>query len=115
MIIAFVHSGQALLPEIAAYRRFFARRGIETIVCRYGSEHRSGADILWYFMGLFFKARSKTATVIHEYSSASVPPLHSLKDFFKGRLNPSPDYRIFHSEYVLRQVNPQDEVPFGFR
>ncbi len=115
MIIAFVHSGQALLPEIAAYRRFFATSGIQTTVCLYGSEHESGADILWYFMGLFPKARSKTAAVIHEYSSASVPPLHSLKDFFKGRLNPSPDYRIFHSNYVQAQVNPQDDVPFGYR
>ncbi len=115
MRIAFVHNGQALLPEIAAYRRFFAAGGIETSVCLYGSEPEIRADVLWYFMGLFPRAGAAGAVVIHEYTSASVPPFHSLKDLIKGRFNPSPDYRLFNNEYVMAQVKPGDGKPYGFR
>jgi glycosyltransferase involved in cell wall biosynthesis len=115
MKIAFIHNHQAFLPELAAYRIFFQKQNIETCIAEYGKEKDSGADIYWYLMGFYPGASHKDKLVIHEYSSASVPPYRKLKDFIKGRLTPAPDFRLYLNEYVKEQLNIHDEVPFGYR
>jgi glycosyltransferase involved in cell wall biosynthesis len=115
MKIAFIHNHRAFLPELTAYQDFFQKQNIETFVATYGEESNSGADVYWYLMGYYPKSFHKKKLIIHEYSSASVPPYRKLKDFLKSKLTPRPDFRIYLNEYVREQMNIHDEVPFGYR
>jgi hypothetical protein len=115
MKIAFVHNHQAFLPELAAYQDFFLMQNIETCVATYGRENESGADVYWYLMGFYPRAFNKKKLIIHEYSSASVPPYRKMKDFLKSRFTPRPHFRLYLNEYVREQINIHDEVPFGYR
>jgi glycosyltransferase involved in cell wall biosynthesis len=115
MKIAFIHNHQAFLPELAAYQSFFQNRDIPTCVAGYGDEKNSGADVYWYLMGFYPRSFHKNKLIIHEYSSASVPPYRKMKDFLKSRLNPRPHFRLFLNAYVREQLNIHDEIPFGYR
>jgi glycosyltransferase involved in cell wall biosynthesis len=115
MKIAFIHNHRAFLPELPAYQSFFQSKNIETCIAQYGEEEKSGADVYWYMMGFYMKAFHKKKLIIHEYSSASVPPYRKLKDFLKSRLSPRPDFRLYLNEYVRGQINIHDGVPFGYR
>lgn len=115
MKIAFIHNHQAFLPELAAYRLFFEKQNIETCISEYGEEKQSGADVYWYLMGFYPRAMHKNKLIIHEFSSASVPPWRKLKDFIKSRLTPRPQFRLYLNEYVREQMHIHDEVPFGYR
>ena len=88
---------------------------METCIAKYGEEEKSGADAYWYMMGFYPKSFYKKKLIIHEYSSASVPPYRKLKDFLKSRMNPRPHFRLYLNEYVREQINIHDEVPFGYR
>jgi hypothetical protein len=113
--IAFIHNHRAFLPELLAYQSFFNKEKIETCVSEYGEEKFSEADVYWYMMGFFPKAFHKNKLIIHEYSSASIPPYRKLKDFLKNKLNPKPHFRLYLNEYVRKQLNIYDEVPFSYR
>jgi len=115
MKIAFIHNHRAFLPELAAYQRFFQKQNIETCIAVYGEETASGADVYWYLMGFFPRSFHKKKLIIHEYSSASVPPYRKLKDFIKCRFTPRPHFRLYLNEYVREQLNIHDEIPFGYR
>ena len=115
MKIAFIHSQQAFLPELSAYRSFFQAENIDTCFAREGEETSSGADVYWYMMGFYPRAKHKDKLIIHEYSSASVPPYRKIKDYLKSRLTPKPHFRIYLNEYVRKQINIHDEVPVGYR
>jgi glycosyltransferase involved in cell wall biosynthesis len=84
-------------------------------VSSYGEEKSSGADVYWYMMGFFPGSFHKKKLIIHEYSSASVPPNRKLKDFLKSRFTPRPHFRLYLNEYVREQMNIHDEVPFSYR
>jgi hypothetical protein len=115
MKIAFIHNNKAFLPELSAYSEFFQNQDIQTCQVKYGEEDLSGADVYWYMMGFYPKARHKRKLIIHEYASASVPPYRKLKDFLKSRLSARPHFRLFLNEYVREQINIHDEIPFGYR
>jgi glycosyltransferase involved in cell wall biosynthesis len=115
MRIAFIHNQQAFLPELSAYRFFFQAQNIDTCIVRHGEEEKSGADVFWYMMGFYPRAKHKNKLIIHEYSSASVPPYRKIKDYLKSRLTPRPHFRIYLNEYVRDQINIHDEVPIGYR
>jgi glycosyltransferase involved in cell wall biosynthesis len=115
MKIAFIHNHRAFLPELAAYQIFFQKQNIETCIAVYGEEKNSGADVYWYLMGFYPGSFHKKKLIIHEYTSASVPPFRKLKDFIKSRLTPRPHFRLYLNEYVREQLNIHDEVPFGYR
>lgn len=114
MLIAFTHAFKAFLPEIEAYRQFFEQYGITTAVARPEQVEKLQPEVEWRFMGLHFN-KSKAPLLIHEYASASLPPLRDAKDYIKGRFNIAPGYRLFLNEYVKSRFNFQDKVPFGFR
>jgi glycosyltransferase involved in cell wall biosynthesis len=115
MKIAFIHPGRAFLPELAAYQTFFQANHIETVVYTYGQEKDSDADVFWFMMGIYPRASASGKKIIHEYSSASVPPCRRLKDLIKSRLNPRPHFRLYQNEYVMRQIRHRDGIPFGIR
>ncbi len=115
MTILFITGNTAILPEIDAYISFFSRYpGIHTKVVFTTTGHQVQADVEWYFMGMYRRRHNNTIT-IHEYTSASVPPFVSLKNWLKKKLNCRPDYRLFYSEYVKEQFNFRDSTPFGYR
>src|SRR5450755_1657883 len=115
MKISFIHNHFAFLPELAAYQSFFQNQNIETGIAKYGEEKKSGADVYWYMMGFYPASFHKKKLIIHEYSSASVPPYRKIKDFLKSRLSPRPHFRLYLNEYVREQINIHDEIPFGYR
>jgi hypothetical protein len=94
MKITFIHTNKAFLPEIGAYRDFFSTFGVDTAT---GSYDDPGArpDVEWHFMGTRRRRLWKNTLVIHEYASASVPPLRGIKDLLKRWYNATPDYRLF--------------------
>lgn len=115
MRIAFIHPGRAILPGLEAYLQFFPRYNIETTVCVAGSESIPEADVEWHFMGTGGKRTGSGALLIHEYASASVPPLAKAKDRLKKMLNATPDFRIYLNEYVKQRLDFTDLVPYGYR
>ncbi|HUP13453.1 MAG TPA: hypothetical protein VM187_14615, partial [Niastella sp.] len=114
MIITFIHPHKAFLPEIKAYVDFFSAHHITTQIVSSASDEQLPADVEWHFMGSHTRRNNKVVT-IHEYASASVPPLSQLKDAIKKLINTTPDYRIFNNEYVLQQFRSTDNIPFGIR
>ena len=112
MQIVFIHQSKAFLPELDAYTRYFRDQHIQTAVAT-KIHHGIRADVEWYFMGIYPKR--KPVVTIHEYASASVPPLASLKDLVKKKINAIPDFRIYNNEYVRQQLNFTDKVPGGIR
>jgi hypothetical protein len=114
MTIAFIHSHKSFLPGLGAYLRFFGARGITTKICYPQQAGASQADVEWHFMGAQLSRNPRVLTV-HEYASASTPPLRQLKDQLKKRINCRPDYRIFDSEYARDQFGFSDRVPCGIR
>lgn len=114
MLIAFTHEFKAFLPEIDAYRQYFARHDIDTIVARPHDKTVQRADVEWRFMGLSFH-RGNAPLVIHEYASASLPPQRYIKDLIKSRFMSRPDFRLFLNEYVRSRFLFGDKVPYGLR
>jgi glycosyltransferase involved in cell wall biosynthesis len=114
MTIGFVHPHKAFLPELIAYVEFFSGHGITTRVITKAELSGSDCDVEWHFMGQQ-TWRNKDRITIHEYASASVPPFSTLKDRIKQLINATPDYRIFNNEYVLKQFQPNDGIPYGIR
>ncbi len=114
MTIRFIHPHKAFLPEIIAYVDFFTAHGINTEVVSRAEVHNSACEVEWHFLGQHSR-RNKAVITIHEYASASVPPLSTLKDRIKKLINTRPDYRIFNNDYVQHQFQWNDAIPFGIR
>jgi len=115
MHIAFIHQGQAMLPELEAYRSFFKSRGHTISMVTKQNNPVIPVDVEWHFMGFGGKRLFPGSVLIHEYASASVPPFSSGKDLLKRRLNAKPDFRIFQNELVRKLLGFHDRIPFGFR
>ncbi len=114
MTIAFIHPHKAFLPEVDAYCKFFSDHQINTVVLGPKEIATVEADVEWHFMGTD-KGGKKTAVKIHEYASASAPPFNDKKDMIKKIITAKPDYRLFLNEYVRKQFDFKDLVPFGYR
>ncbi len=115
MLIRFIHKGEAFLPEIGAYQRFFSSKGVATEIFRdnRGSKQKPGVE--WYFMGTDFTAKKPGVVKIHEYTSASIPPFAGAKNKFKKYFNTRPDFRLYLNNYVQTCLDFDDGVPFGYR
>lgn len=115
MRIAFVHNSKAFLPEAEAYTRYFSGLGYECGVISPAELRRIRPDVEWHFMGTDTGLKKNAAFVIHEYSSASMPPFADLKNKVKKFFNVKPDYRLFLNEYVKESFQFNDKVPYGYR
>ena len=115
MLIRFVHTGKAFLPEIDAYRQFFEQHAINTVVDRPRQNSSAKPDVEWWFMGKQFSGKNKSAVLIHEYASSSLPPFRRWKDLIKRTLNVKPDFRLFLNEYTQSQLGFNDDIPQGLR
>lgn len=118
MRVDFVHAGAAYLPELQAYAAFLQTHGHEGRVHRAADDVPRDARIVWWMCG-----RVTPATVahlphafhVHEYASASTPPLAWLKDRVKHWTQARPDYRIFLNDWVCQRMGFVDTVPFELR
>jgi hypothetical protein len=114
MTIAFIHQQKAFLPEVAAYKQFFAAMGVSSMVVSGADIAKTRPDVEWHFMGLDMK-KTSSAIKIHEFASASVPPFQQGKNLAKKLLSVRPDFRLFLNSYVKDKLNFLDHVPFGYR
>jgi glycosyltransferase involved in cell wall biosynthesis len=114
MRIAFIHARSSFLPEMEAYQRFFKKRNIETISADFADAKNVKADVMWWVMGLS-RVRKPGTVTIHEYTSASAPPLAPVKNLLKRTFNSKPDFRLFLNDYVKQTLRFNDQVPFGYR
>lgn len=103
------------MPETEAYRGFFSRYGIDTVLVSKEEIKKMPCDIEWRFMGTDLTPRRRGVLKVHEYASTSIPPWRKLKNLSKKWLNVEPDYRLFLNEYTKKSFNFEDDVPSGFR
>ncbi len=118
MLIHFVHRGNAYLPELAAYAAFLQALGHAGRVHRQLDSVPHDAQVLWWMCGRVAPSealRFPSAVQVHEYASASVPPLAWLKDRAKRWRQPRPHYRIFQNDWVRARLDPGDGVPWELR
>lgn len=115
MTIGFVHPHKAFLPEIEAYTRFFSSYGIRCEVLQQEGLAALRPEVEWFFMGMDRSPRRAGAIRVHEYASASLPPLRRVKDRVKRQFNTRPDFRLFLNTYVQEQLGFTDGVLSGFR
>ena len=114
MFIAFVHNGNAFLPELQVYIDYFSKKNIEVTICSSAELPHINKDVEWHFMGLDRHPKNSVIK-IHEYTSASTPPFAFIKNKIKVRLNSKPDFRLFLNQFTYNNFAFNDEVPFGFR
>src|SRR5215204_2632482 len=115
MLIAFVHTGKAFLPGMAAYSDYFSGLGVNTRVVLKKNLKGLKPDVEWHFMGVHSRKMCPGSVIIHEYASASIPPFANLKNAIKKRVNIKPDFRIFLNDYVREKLDFNDSVPHGYR
>src|SRR6478736_3865947 len=115
MRIAFIHQGLAPLPELEAYTMFFESRGHQTCICTGNLKPDFEPEVEWHFMGFGGGRMFPGTKLIHEYASASVPSLASLKDNIKRWFNKTPDFRIYLNPAVRQLLGFTDTIPFGYR
>lgn len=118
MLIHFVHTGDAYLPELQAYAAFVQAAGHQAEVHGQIQTLPADAAVLWWMCGQVSRQlaqRYPSAFHIHEYASASVPPLAWLKDSIKRWRQAVPQYRIYQNEWVRQRMGFGDAVPYEFR
>jgi glycosyltransferase involved in cell wall biosynthesis len=118
MLIHFVHTGGAYLPELQAYSAFVQASGHQAQVHREAQTLPPDAAVLWWMCGRVgpeLARRHRSAFHIHEYASASVPPLAWLKDHVKRWRQVAPHYRIYQNDWVRRRMGFSDALPYDFR
>ncbi|MEI8030417.1 MAG: glycosyltransferase [Comamonadaceae bacterium] len=118
MLIHFVHTGDAYLPELQAYVEFVRAAGHQAQLHYQIDTVPSDAAVLWWLCGQVspeLAQRYPAAFHIHEYASASVPPLAWLKDRVKRWHQATPNYRIFQNDWVRRRMGFNDAVPAELR
>lgn len=118
MLIDFVHTGDAYLPELQAYMIFLQNAGHEARIHRQIDSIPTSASVLWWMcgrVGTTLAHRYPSAFHIHEYASASIPPLAWFKDHLKRWSQATPNYRIFQNDWVHQRMSFQDETPWEFR
>lgn len=118
MLIHFVHTGNAYLPELHAYVDFIQVCGHHARVHQRVDTVPGDAKVVWWMCGLVThqaQRRFPNAFHIHEYASASTGRLCHLKDIYKRWVQPQPDYRIFQNEWVHARLGFRDALPLEYR
>ncbi|RYF06873.1 MAG: glycosyltransferase [Comamonadaceae bacterium] len=118
MLIHFIHPGRSYLPELAAYEAFLQARGHAALIHTEPHSVPEQATVMWWMCGAVpsdVTARHPQAWQVHEYASASVPPLAWVKDRAKAWYQPRPQYRIFQNEWIKERMGFKDAVPYEYR
>jgi glycosyltransferase involved in cell wall biosynthesis len=118
MDVHFVRGGPSYLPELAAYATWLAQRGHHPFIHATHDEVPADAPVVWSMCGRVARdaaRRLNRAFHVHEYASASVPPVAWGKDRIKQWTHPRPHHRVFQSEWVRRRTGFDGSVPFSLR
>lgn len=116
--VHFVHEGAAYLPELAAYQAFLRTRNAQGVIHRTPHTVPHDARVVWWMCGRVPHAQAQRfseAWQVHEYASASVPPVAWAKDIVKRWAQPRPNYRIFQNAWVRQRFGFRDDVPSELR
>lgn len=116
--VHFVHTGNAYLPELTAYREALTKRGHTVHVHHDPASVPEQADVVWWICGRVSRQHTQRlarSQHVHEYASASVGPWAWLKDRIKQFSHPRPKHRIFQSEWVRQRMGLSDAVPYSLR
>lgn len=107
-------SHYAYTPEAYAYEKYLTKLGYQT---QLDYELDPNNDVNIYFMGSrpFWKKNGGRAKEIHEYQSLSTPPYAKVKNYAKKLINKPPSGRIFLNDFVHRDLNFNDNIPFLYR
>lgn len=112
-----IHEGKSYLPEIDAYKKYFAAYGdfqfIDSIKDLNGIYEVGDFDILWYIMGTDFKAVNMPK--VHDYASLSTGNMQTVKNLAKRVFNKTPNLRLFLNDHVKNTMNFTDSVPYLIR
>ena len=101
MLIAFVHTGNAFLPGIAAYSDYFSRLKVNTVSVLRKNLNDINPDVEWHFMGVHLNKRKPGRIIIHEYASASTPPFANLKNIAKKWTMPIRDWKSALNQFSI--------------
>lgn len=110
MIVGILSNKKSYLPEIIAYRNYFIKNNIKTIISDQELLLKK-CDVIIMFCGFFLKKKLKNKIYIHDYSSLSTPPFCKAKDIIKKYFNFKPNLRIFNSKLIKDHMNYNDKVP----
>ena len=116
--VHFVRGGSAYLPELDAYRQHLSASGWQCEVHESAATVPAGAGVVWWLCGRVPRGAATQwpgAFHVHEYASASVPPLAWVKDKVKRLSHPAPQHRVFQNEWVRKRLRFADAVPFSER
>jgi hypothetical protein len=114
MLIHIELNTTSYLPEAYAYYDFLISCNYDVILSQDYKGYQP--DLVIKFLGFSFNSRiDNKFSIIHEYSSSSVPPLPHIKNYLKSTLNAKPNGRIFLNNFVKTSFNFNDNVPFIFR
>ncbi len=114
MLIHIELNSKSYLPEAFAYRDFLISHNYDVLLSDNCKNYQP--DLVIKFLGFSFNSSNRNnCSIIHEYSSSSVPPLPQLKNYFKKILNSKPNGRIFLSSFVKNAFDFNDNVPFLLR
>lgn len=115
--ILFQRNSKSTLPEIQAYLDYFNNekdfQAFDSGELK-GEFKNSDFDVIWEFKGIGGKL-AKNQVLIHEYASLSIGNFHSLKDNIKGKINITPDLRIFLNENVHNALKFRKRTDFCYR
>lgn len=114
MKIGVTLSRNAYTPEAYAYEKYLKNLDHQ-VELDYQLDPNNDLNI--YFMGIrpFWKKKEGRAIEIHEYQSLSTPPYAHFKNFAKKRVNKQPSGRVFLNEFVHRDLNFSDNIPYIYR
>jgi hypothetical protein len=118
MEIHFVRGGPSYLPELAAYSEHLASTGHQAVMHETHESVPADAHVVWWVCGRVPQhaaGRLARAFHVHEYASASVPPLAWWKDRVKRWTHPRPHHRVFQSEWVRRRLGFGNTTAFSLR
>lgn len=118
MLVHFVNAGASYLPELEAYARYLAKSGHTCQIHHQTDTIPQDAAAIWWMCGLVSastQAMFPDALHVHEYASASIPPLAAMKDLVKRFTQATPHHRIYQNPWVKSRLGFRDNCTFDFR
>lgn len=106
------------MPELKAYQEFLQSKGHAVALYRDSAGVPHNAEVVWWMCGHVLSViqhRLPNAFHVHEYASASTPPMARAKDTLKRWTQAQPDHRVFQSPWVRSRMAFTDNCPYDYR
>lgn len=116
MIVCFIKTGKAFLPELNAYVGYLNKNNIKTIVCDSIEQARNvDATIYYRFGGFLYKKVKSGVPEIHEYHTISTGGVPILKNIIKSFFSIRPHGLSFLNYIVERKYFFNKRIPKIYR